>query len=808
MAVMVADMLFEIGRGVFGKHQYEDAVRWLERAHNVVGERDLEELDHDFVELRLAILNFLVRAYLRLGDPEAREKASGIVDMLQLESGDKMAVQLLRIDVLAADSELDVEKYHAVVARMIRSIDLTNANFKTIIHHIHKIKGKNAELAAKALDEFLHTRLLTGSNGEWIEKVVVTQIWIHVDSGGSLPSKWLRDLLDVVLQQSHPFEAPATHAAQTILWKRLEIAYSQGKYPETESWCNIALHPLFAKAGETNKAKISRKLILCAVARQDHNAARQVFFEMSESAKNAWHTRYLMYKSAIRDGQSDFAAECLDVICRHSDKDATLLYACVMEALPLEDKRQAILALQKVLEKYEYGAPVGVHLPALLRSTIRLLVPHLGSADEINEPAMEELCKVFEGAAAQATKARRRHHEHEETDLLFTDKEIEWFSRNSYNISLKYCGPAHPSYLLRLLNICIQFIGLLPNAPPKAGGGANASASSDLVLRLLLCHYLASCAAVVLARATGSVPESLAAYATTSKHASSFRNVATPYLRSSITTNPSNNNTTTPGRAPDLGAATRADLAAKRAQLLRYELESALRRSDWDGLDVLWDECFDMQQQHTSIDIGKNSGGRGGGNWYTHHLEALADLALVIHAELAKLDTNSTDSSFLTSPHRARILNVLQRIVNQTWQSGRASSSDADIVHLARWIRCLFHLSISQTTDDANADTDDTTPLQCINQATSVISSIGILGATPIANQNAYPQDEAEWLASKAFNRAIDFYCAGDDARCRLWAERAMGLARAVERGGGPVGLYGVLRERYEGLGVDGGEGG
>jgi hypothetical protein len=61
------------------------------------------------------------------------------------------------------------------------------------------------------------------------------------------------------------------------------------------------------------------------------------------------------------------AAECLDVVCRSSAKDATLLYACVMEAQSIGDKRQAINALERVLDKYDYAAPAGIHLPALLR---------------------------------------------------------------------------------------------------------------------------------------------------------------------------------------------------------------------------------------------------------------------------------------------------------------------------------------------------------------------------------------------------------------------------------------------------------
>lgn len=810
-ADMLTDTLFEIGRDVFKKSQYEDAVKWLDRAYDIIGERNVEELDHDAVELRLAILNFLVRACLKMNTAESQDKARGIVDLLEMDHGDKMVVHLLKLDVISADQELEVEQYYNVVVRMIRSIVLTDTNFKTIMHHAHIIKGKSPELACKALDKLLHDKLFQHENPQWIEKVAVTQIWILATSGDNQPPESLTDLLNVVLQNSRPFDAPATHASQTILWKKIETLYSEAKYAESEAWCEIALHPLFTKAGESNKAKISRKVILCALSRQEHNTARKVFFEMPEKERNNPMTRFLMYKSAIRDQQPEFAAECLEAISKQPGSDCTLLYACVVEAQELRDQKSAIAALQKALEKYDYGAPVAIHLPALLRSTIRLLVNQLNASSDINEAAMKEVCKVFEGAVVQATRDQAPQPNKDQSEPIFTEKELEWFSRNSYNIALKYCGSMHPANLLCLLDDCIQFIGLLQKASPKTSRGAS---TPDLILRLLLCHYLASCAAVVLARSTDSVPESLTAYATVSRHACSFRTTVAPLLHASTTTN--NNSTSGNISQPiDLGAATKTDLAAKRAQLLRYELESALKRRDWDSLDILWDECFDIS------DSGPGTKEMGG-SWYTRHLETLADLALVIYADLTKTQPSSSTSTATTATHRARILGVLQRIVNQSCSSGTIRSrSDGAAVHLSRWIRCLFKLSI----DNSHAlDDPDAIPLQCIEQATNVISSSlssSIAGAARRERGNdgggdkedetngshCYPQIEAEWLASTAFNRAIDFFCAGNDARCKVWAEKAMGLARVAEqrtgRGDGEGrerGLYAVLMDRYKGL--------
>ena len=62
-------------------------------------------------------------------------------------------------------------------------------------------------------------------------------------------------------------------------------------------------------------------------------------------------------------------------------------------------------------------------------------------------------------AAAEGRKARRTYNGGH--DAEFSNPEIAWFSRNSYNLALKYCGELHPQCLLRLLFACIQVIEFL-----------------------------------------------------------------------------------------------------------------------------------------------------------------------------------------------------------------------------------------------------------------------------------------------------------------------------------------------------------
>lgn len=65
---------------------------------------------------------------------------------------------------------------------------------------------------------------------------------------------------------------------------------------------------------------------------------------------------------------------------------------------------------------------------------------------------------------------------------------------------------------------------------------------------------------------------------------------------------------------------------------------------------------------------------------------------------------------------------------------------------------------------------------------------------------NHYPTIELEWLATTAFNHAIDYYVQENDEMCRKWAEKAMSLAEWTENDDG---LSTVLMEKYKRLSWD-----
>ncbi|KAF2804066.1 SPO22-domain-containing protein [Mytilinidion resinicola] len=474
IAESLSDLLYEIGKDQLKHGRYEAAVKWLERAHEMLGDHELERLSADAGELRLSIMQSL-GMHAVLG--EANFTNDGSVQ------------SLLKLSDLPEESDahtIDGDQYYGVLLRMARSAVLTETSLKTcehpsiffyglteirIMHHVYKLKDQSNATACKILDDLIRIRLFGENNQDWIEKVTITRTWITTKGPHAEDMlEGLRDIFDEVSQNTKTtFSAPATHAAQTLIWKQIEYAYSQNEYQSSEAWCALAVHALFDKAGESNKAKIARKMILCALARKDWEAARDAFTRMSDFGKAEPMTRYIMYKASLRSGDAELATQCLDIVCQQSTKDATLLYACVLEAQQTGDKRQAVVALQKVLEKYDYGAPAGVNLPALLRCTVRLLSPLLVENGKINEDVAEELSKVLEGGA------------------------------------------------------CMKFILLVRDQKTS-------DMADELTLRLLFCDFLSACAYVVLARAEDNLQASAQRYLSVRYHADNFMKELSDYL--------------------------------------------------------------------------------------------------------------------------------------------------------------------------------------------------------------------------------------------------------------------------------------
>jgi hypothetical protein len=400
----LADLLFEIGKDLHIKKQYEQAVKWLERAFEVIERQDPDKLSIDASELRTSILQCSVHALFGIQQEDAFEQARNIVSMLESEVGDKLVVLLLKLELLSVSNEtFDSSAYAMVLKRIIRTAVISDSNVTLVMHHIRKLNDKSPSIACQVLDDFLQSRILAEGSQQCIESLLVNRIWMSTSQrDGQDVIASVEGILETIAANiANTITAPTAHACQMLLWKRIEANSSLGQHGAAEMWCHLALHRVFENTGEMNKAKITRKLLLCALGQQSMSSARDVFSSMSEATKEDPMTRFLMYKIAIRCDEVELASECLTKVYNASSTDATLLYACVMDAYEVRASEISVAALQLVLEKYDHNIPSTIHLPALLRVTIRLINSRLEQDDSISEAdaatAASGLCKLFEG---------------------------------------------------------------------------------------------------------------------------------------------------------------------------------------------------------------------------------------------------------------------------------------------------------------------------------------------------------------------------------------------------------------------------
>lgn len=217
-AESLADILFEIGKDQHVKRQYLEALRWLEKADDVLVGQSLENLSSEASDLKASIMHALVRVLMDIPEHGNNERAWNIVTRLDNEPGDKLLVLLLKLDLLAADENSSMRNYSELLERIVRTVHLTESNFKTIMHHVHKLKARNADMAFHILETFLLERLAVADSSEWVERALITAIWVATTSadvtGGLESLDRLFDSLHVKLNV--PLGEAATHAGQTV----------------------------------------------------------------------------------------------------------------------------------------------------------------------------------------------------------------------------------------------------------------------------------------------------------------------------------------------------------------------------------------------------------------------------------------------------------------------------------------------------------------------------------------------------------------------------------------------------------------
>ncbi|RAL61514.1 hypothetical protein DID88_009553 [Monilinia fructigena] len=438
----LSDTLYEMGKALLEKEQHTLAVKWLERAYEVLNGDELDKLSVDATELRISIIETLIKALLHEKTTESIQRAQDLVGLLEAE----------------------------------------------------KLHEKAPSKACTVLDDMIRLRIKEFAvMMEWLEKTLLTMIWMTVSGRETDELLAIAEGFFSIITENveKPIGVEATMAAHTV------------------------------------------KLLLCALGRDDIDCARNVFCSMSDAAKEEPLTRFLMYKIAIRSGDVELAAECLEKVTLCS-QDPTLLFACVLDAQKAGNKTNVLDALWMVT------------IIILLLSVIE------GEETSINKSGenIEKLCRLFEGALHTVQKAQDRE--------IWTILELEWFSKNSYNLSLKHLSVWEPQQSIRMLACCIGFVDCHPQ-------DIGQDAHDDITLRKMFCNFCAATTFVSIARAEQNIEIQLQSYLNLRKHVTSFDHLLQKKLER-------------------LEEELTEDLLQKLSVLLAFDFEAACRLKDWDGL--------------------------------------------------------------------------------------------------------------------------------------------------------------------------------------------------------------------------------
>ncbi|KAK0706965.1 meiosis protein SPO22/ZIP4 like-domain-containing protein [Lasiosphaeria miniovina] len=633
-AESLADVLYEIGKTSNARANYPIAIKWLERANEIINGQNLEALSREGRELRLAILQALVTALLGTATPDSLGQAKNYVDFMEVELGNKLVVSLLRLDLLQKipAEVFDSEGYAEVLRRIIRNFNSSDAGFKLIIHHIRKLHDKSPSIGCAVLDDFIMA-LVGADNSDWMERAVVTRMWMIIGHRDSVDA--INDLQGVFSYLTKPLSAEAAAAAQVLIWKKLESNYSLSRFDLAEKWGNCFFAPL---------------------------------------QETVWKLRsYLAFKVAIRIEDRVLAEQCLRTVSAapgHID----YLGACIAESQKVGDIFCAITALKKLHEKYEYKEPNPIHLPALFRFVLAL-------QEQKQNPDIRK---------------------------LFDVDELEWFSRNAYNLALKNTATWELRLVVRMLTSCV---GIICQFPPDVGSQV------ELSLKKPFSRFIIASALVSLARTQDNVEKRRHDYVIMREHVMAFDGEL-------------------PGYLPHLDEQSRDDMIRKHATLLTFDFEAAIFLGQWDDLGGI------VQRAVTCRSITA--------------YQAMADSLLRAQA-----------------PGQA-LYSTIRKIVNEIWVL-----ESFDAMKLAKYTRCMFQ---------ATLPLDDGLAMKLLDEACSKVRELR-------ESEAHWPQEELEWMATTAFNHAIDCYSAREIERARDWATKAINLSHYCEDEGS--GLERTLQDKF-----------
>ncbi|PYI28538.1 hypothetical protein BP00DRAFT_459349 [Aspergillus indologenus CBS 114.80] len=393
-------------------------------------------------------------------------------------------------------------------------------------------------------------------------------------------------------------------------------------------------------------------------------------------------------------------------------------------------------------------------------STILYLVTELDACDATDEGLVDAIISAFK-AALDMLPAQKQAG-------AFTTDELEWLAKKSYNLAQRLQDSETTEQTLSLLEVSIKFTTLHqeqvnPTNPP-------------LNTTYLLCQFLKATKHISLARQIVDPTKKKTHYTAAHESSIAFQANLTDHLQwpynpeatPSPTSNLPQNAIPAPNTTPDSDSNTL--WLPKYRTMLALDLEASI---------------------HLNSD--ENTTTSSSSNW-THitNLINLSSPILTPQLTAIYLDILLRASTATPLPNIVQAIKLLLRTIHTSPSPDLTQSTTTFHTTLPRYLHVLYQLALDASQPEL---------------AESVLDQVLVLVRD--WKMTEFPEGEVQWMASVAFNRAVDFYLAGEDGECRRWAGKAIALADLLllvvdgEDGGGALGR--LLRARYGKLMVEGG---
>ena len=565
----LAELLLAIAQSCRQKDAEQEALNWLEEADVLVAKLQPAAAAGNIADLRPFVAFSMASCLMKMRSEQDLERCRSLLQELTASLGDDMDLLRLKLEFHAAEQHPQAEEYNGAILSFINAMQLTDSNVTVTLHHVHRLRTLNPTKAHFVVDTLLR-RVTEADDASWLDQLLTTMVW-SATTGPLIPDcrKLLCQSFDYLsASKTLHLGIKATHAAQTLLWRLIEAAYHNENFEEAASWCRLCLHGIFSGCGPENANKLRRKAILCCLGISEVPKVQQEVSVLSQATQDDAQTTYLLFKLALKCQDSKMAISSLKILSDSRLEDHTLLYGCLVETQRSGQSDMVLACLQQMIAKVDGSKPTHLHKPALFRCSARLLIRQVLSEDPNAEASIDSLCEILEAAVALAEESAQGGE-----CVDFSSAELDWFSKNTYNLAVKLCTTWTPQRTLRLLRTCRRLHDLYPTNP-------DGESTDDLTLRSAFCAYLATAVLITMARTEDDPPIRLKRYRSARTAASDWQKAAETHI-------------------DRLSGPARVDLLQKSTTLLCYDLEAAAALKQWDQLAAVFRRLQRFQSAET-----------------------------------------------------------------------------------------------------------------------------------------------------------------------------------------------------------------